>query len=222
MTLPELRVEATRGELVESVHPVPAAGLAARGRLLAASRDPDLVTWWRSAAKPFQALPLVEDGAADRFGFSEEELALVTASHSSEPRHLELISRILEKAGIVEEALACGIHTPLSAAVAAAVARGAVMMTPRWSNCSGKHAGMLALAKHRGWPLAGYQSAGHPVQDRILGTIAEWTGAPCREIRLAVDGCTAVCFGLSLRRMALGYARLGAAGAAPAPRRRAG
>ena len=218
MDAPELRVEATRGELVESVHPVAAAVVDAEGRLRAASRDPELVTWWRSAAKPFQALPLVEDGAADRFGLSEEELALATASHSSEPRHLELISGILEKVGIGEEALACGIHTPLSAAVAAAVGRGAVVMTPRWSNCSGKHAGMLALAKHRGWPLAGYQSAGHPVQDRILGTIAEWTGAPCREIRLAVDGCTAVCFGLSLRRMAFGYARLAASEAAPARR----
>ena len=218
MDAPELRVEATRGELVESVHPVAAAVVDAGGRLLAASRDPDLVTWWRSAAKPFQALPLVEDGAADRFGFSEEELALVAASHSSEPRHLELISRILEKVGIGEEALACGIHTPLSAAVAAAVARGVVAMTPRWSNCSGKHAGMLALAKHRGWPLAGYQSAGHPVQERILGTVVQWTGAPCREVRLAVDGCTAVCFGLPLRRMALGYARLAASDAPPARR----
>src|ERR1041385_3392042 len=128
MTLPELRVEAPRGELVESVHPVSAAVLDARGRLLAASRDPELVTWWRSAAKPFQAVPLVEDGAADRFGFSQEELALATASHSSEPRHLELISGILEKVGIGEEALACGIHTPLSAAVAAAVGRGAVVI----------------------------------------------------------------------------------------------
>ena len=218
MDAPELRVEATRGELVESVHPVAAAVVDAGGRLLAASRDPDLVTWWRSAAKPFQALPVVEDGAADRFGFSDEELALVSASHSSEPRHLELIGRILEKVGIAEEALACGIHTPLAAAVAAAVARGAVVMTPRWSNCSGKHAGMLALAKHRGWPLAGYQSAGHPVQDRILATVAEWTGAPCPEIRLALDGCTAVCFGLSLRRMALGYARLAASEAPPARR----
>src|ERR1051325_8162731 len=218
MDAPELRVEATRGELVESVHPVAAAVVDAGGRLLAASRDPDLVTWRRSAAKPFQALPLVEDGAADRFGFSEEELALVAASHSSEPRHLELIGRILEKARLGEEALACGIHTPLSAAVAAAVARGVVAMTPRWSNCSGKHAGMLALAKHRGWPLAGYQSAGHPVQERILGTVVQWTGAPCREVRLAVDGCTAVCFGLPLRRMALGYARLAASDAPPARR----
>jgi L-asparaginase II len=218
MEAPALRVEATRGELVESVHPVAAAVVDAGGRVLAASRDPDLVTWWRSAAKPFQALPLVEDGAADRFGLTDEELALVCASHSSESRHLELIDRLLAKLEIGEESLACGIHTPLSPVVAAAVARGVAIMTPCWSNCSGKHAGMLALAKHHGWPLAGYQSAGHPVQDRILGTIAEWTGTPCADIRLAVDGCTAVCFGLPLRRMAVGYARL-AASEAPAPRR---
>ena len=178
MDAPALRVEATRGELVESVHPVAAAVVDAEGRLLAASRDPDLVTWWRSAAKPFQALPLVEDGAADRFGLTEEELALVCASHSSEPRHLELIDRLLAKLEIGEESLACGTHTPLSPVVAGAVARGVASMTPRWSNCSGKHAGMLALAKHHRWPLAGYQSAGHPIQDRILGAIAEWTGTP--------------------------------------------
>src|ERR1041384_3614333 len=112
MSLPELRVEATRGELVESVHPVSAAVLDARGRLLAASRDPDLVTWWRSAAKPFQALPLVKDGAADRFGFTEEELALACASHSSEYRHLDVVRGLLAKIGAEEEALACGAPTP--------------------------------------------------------------------------------------------------------------
>ena len=221
MEAPELRVEATRGELVESVHPVAAAVVDARGRLLAASRDPDYVTWWRSAAKPFQALPLVEDGAAERFGVSDEELALVCASHSSEPRHLALVERLMTKVGVGEDALACGVHTPLSPAVAEAVARGAAKMTPRWSNCSGKHTGMLALAKHHGWPIGGYNAAGHPVQRRILEAVARWTGAECREIRLAVDGCTAVCFGLPLRRMAHAYAQLGTA-EDPAARRIAG
>lgn len=209
MTLPELRVEATRGELVESVHPVSAAVLDARGRLLAASRDPDLVTWWRSAAKPFQALPLVKDGAADRFGFTEEELALACASHSSEYRHLDVVRGLLAKIGVEEDALACGAHTPLSPVVATAVARGMALMTPRWSNCSGKHAGMLALARHHDWPLAGYNAAGHPVQERILAEVSLWTGAASGEIALAVDGCTAVCFGLALRKMALAWARLG-------------
>ncbi|HEV8356074.1 MAG TPA: asparaginase [Gemmatimonadales bacterium] len=221
MDAPELRVEATRGALAESVHPVAAAVVDAQGRLIAASRDPDYVTWWRSAAKPFQALPLVEDGAAERFGLSDEELALVCASHSSEPGHLDLVERMMAKIGIGEDALACGVHTPLSPAVAETVARGAARMTPRWSNCSGKHTGMLALAKHHGWPIAGYNEAGHPVQRRILEAVARWTGADGREILLAVDGCTAVCFGLPLRRMAHAYARFGLV-EEPAARRIAG
>src|ERR1044071_6415075 len=174
MTSPEIRVEATRGELVESIHPVSAAVLDARGRLLADSRDPDLVTWWRSAAKPFQALPIVQDGAADRFRLTDEELALACASHSSEFRHLEVVRGMLDKIGVGEDALACGVHTPLSPIVATAVARGLALMTPRWSNCSGKHAGMLELARHHAWPLTGYNAAGHPVQDRILAEVSEW------------------------------------------------
>ncbi len=214
----QLRIEATRGELVESVHPVSVAVVDANDRLLASAGDPNYLTWWRSAAKPFQALPLVQDGAADAFALTEEELALVCASHSSEPRHLDLVERLMAKVGVDERMLACGIHTPLSPAVARAVARGTVTLTPRSSNCSGKHTGMLALAKHHGWVLEGYNAAGHPVQQRILDEIARWTGEARNRILLAVDGCTAVCFGLPLRRMALAYARLGASAEA-APRR---
>jgi L-asparaginase II len=218
MSPAQLRIEATRGELVESVHPVIVAVVDPNDRLLASAGDPAYLTWWRSAAKPFQALPLVEDGAADAFALTDEELALVCASHSSEPRHLDLVERLMAKVGVEERMLACGVHTPLSPAVARAVARGAVNLTPRSSNCSGKHTGMLALARHHGWPLEGYNVAGHPVQERILDEIARWTGETRDRILLAVDGCTAVCFGLPLRRMALAYARLGAS-AESAPRR---
>ncbi|HEV8597782.1 MAG TPA: asparaginase [Gemmatimonadales bacterium] len=218
MAKPALQIETTRGELVESVHPVSVAVVAASGALLAASGDPELVTWWRSAAKPFQALPLLQDGAAERFALSDEELALICASHSSESRHLEVVSRLMARLDITDQDLSCGVHPPLSPAVAQAVMRGAAVPTPRWSNCSGKHTGMLALAKHHGWPLAGYQAAGHPVQERILAEVSRWTGVAEPAIALAIDGCTAVCFGLSLRAMALAYARFGVSDEA-APRR---
>jgi L-asparaginase II len=218
MPLSQLRIEATRGELVESVHPVSVAVVDANDRLLASAGDPDYLTWWRSAAKPFQALPLVDDGAADAFALTDEELALLCASHSSEPRHLDLVERLMAKVGVGEQMLACGVHTPLCPAVARAAARGTVTLTPRSSNCSGKHTGMLALAKHHGWPLEGYNAAGHPVQERVLDEISRWTGEARDRILLAVDGCTAVCFGLPVRRMALAYARLGASTEA-APRR---
>lgn len=202
------RIESTRGPLVESVHRVSAAVVDAGGRLVAWAGDPDLVTYWRSCAKPFQAFPMVADGAADRFGFGTEELALACASHSSEPIHLAVARQMLERIGCTEADLACGPHPPLNHAVAEEVARRGTPLTPRWSNCSGKHAGMLALARHHGWPTAGYERAGHPVQARILAEVERWTGVARDAVALAVDGCTAACFGLPLRAMALAYARL--------------
>jgi L-asparaginase II len=214
----ELRIESTRGPLVESVHRVAVAIVDASGRLLAASGDHDLVTWWRSAAKPFQSLPLVQDGAADHFGLTDQELALACASHSSEPRHLEVVAQLMARVGISDQDLSCGVHPPLSPIVAQAVIRGEAVPTRRWSNCSGKHAGMLALAKHHHWPVEGYQAAGHPVQQRVLAEVARWSGIAASEIALSIDGCTAVCFGLPLTAMAGAYARLGAS-PDPAPRK---
>lgn len=203
-----LRLESTRGGLVESVHRVHVAVTDADGRLLAGAGDPDLVTFWRSAAKPFQAIPLVADGAADRFGFGRRELALACASHSSEPIHLAVADAMLLASGSPEDALACGPHAPLGGARAEQVLREGLRLSPRWSNCSGKHAGMLALARHHGWPVEGYERAGHPVQDRILAEVSRWTGVPVERIALGVDGCTVVCFGLPLSAMATAYARL--------------
>jgi L-asparaginase II len=205
----DLHIEATRGELVESVHRVSVAVVDDQGRLVAESGDPDLVTYWRSAAKPFQAFPLVADGAADRFGFEPKELALCCASHSSEPEHLAVTDSILAKIGLTEQALACGPHTPLSSAVAEEALRKGTRITPRWSNCSGKHSGMLALALHRGWPIEGYNRLEHPVQQRIMDELVRWSGVGRDDIYCSVDGCNTVCFGLSLRGMAAAYARFG-------------
>jgi L-asparaginase II len=206
----EIRIEATRGSVVESVHRVSVAVVDADDRLLASAGNPDLVTFWRSAAKPFQALPLVQDGAADRFGLSSEEIAISCASHSSEPVHLGLVDRYLAKVGITEADLACGPHPPLSEAVAEQVIRAGTTLTPRWSNCSGKHTGLVAQAKHRDWPIAGYERLGHPVQTRILEEVERFTGLRRGQLALGVDGCTTVCYGLPVRRMALAYARFGA------------
>ncbi|HEX5631844.1 MAG TPA: asparaginase [Gemmatimonadales bacterium] len=205
----ELRVEGTRGGQVESVHRVSAAVVDADGRLLLASGTPDLVTFWRSAAKPFQALPFVADGAADRFGFADDAVALACASHSSEPEHVALAGAMLAQVGRREDDLSCGPHVPLSPVIAERVARGHVRQTPLWSNCSGKHAAMLATCLHHGWPLAGYTEAAHPLQRRIVAEIARWSDVPAESIGLGVDGCTTCCFALPLRAMALAYARLG-------------
>ena len=202
-------IESTRSGFVESFHVVSVAVVDAEGTLVAASGDPDRVTFWRSAAKPFQSLPLVQDGAADRYGFGPRELALACASHSSEPVHRALAMQMLRACGCEEHQLACGPHPPLSPAVAEEAQRTGVVLTPRWNNCSGKHAGMLALARHHGWDPKGYASAGHPVQERIQDEVAKWTGLPRDAFVKGVDGCVAVAFALPLRAMATAWARFG-------------
>jgi L-asparaginase II len=209
--MPPLQVESTRGSLVESVHRVAVAVVDPAGRLVASNDDPDLVTFWRSAAKPFQALPLLDDGVVDHFGLDDEDLALACASHSSEPVHLAGVDRFLARVGAKETDLACGPHPPLSSTVAREVIARGIGLTARWSNCSGKHAGMLGLANHHRWPTAGYERAGHPVQTRIQAEVERWTDLDGKRLVLAVDGCTTVCFGLPLRAMALAYARFGVA-----------
>lgn len=203
-----IAVEVRRGGTVESVHRVHAAAWRGGGPL-ASWGDPGLFTFWRSAAKPFQVLPVVADGAADQAGFTSAELALACASHSSEAVHVTTAREMLRKLGLDEGALACGPHPPLSPRMADLVVREHVTMTPAWCNCSGKHASMLALAQAHRWPLAGYESLGHPVQDRILREMGRWTGLAAGDFGLGVDGCTAVSVALPLRAMALAYAKFG-------------
>ena len=206
--MPTFQIVARREPLVESVHRVSVAVVSRDGRLVADSGNPDLVSFWRSAAKPFQAMPLVADGVVDRFRLGTEELALACASHSSQARHLAVTDRFLALIGRTEADLACGPHLPLDSALAQQVVRDRVPLSPRWSNCSGKHSGMLALATHHGWPVEGYERVGHPVQDRLAEVVAEWTDIPVPDLVLGVDGCATVCYALSLRAMALAYARL--------------
>src|SRR6267143_4984515 len=201
-------VDLRRNGVVESRHLAHVAVVDGDGRLVARAGDPDFVTFWRSAAKPFQALPLVLDGAADRFGLTAVDLALCCASHSSEPGQVNLVRELLQKIGCSERDLTCGPHTPLSDAVAKDYQTRGVRLTAVYSNCSGKHAGMLALARHHGWPTEGYARLDHPVQRRCLAEVSRWTGVAEREIGVAVDGCGVACFALPLRSMALAYARL--------------
>ena len=203
-----MRVEQLRGGWVETVHEVHVAVVDSSGRLVARTGDPELVTFWRSAAKPFQALPLVEDGAAGRFGLTSEELALACASHSSEPGQVARARELLQKIGCSERDLLCGPHPPLSDRVAHDYQTRGVRLTAVYSNCSGKHAGMLALARYHGWPTEFYTRLEHPVQQRCLAEVSRWTDVPAAEIKTAVDGCGVVCYGLPLRNMASAYARL--------------
>ena len=182
------------------------------GNLVAWTGDPDLVTYWRSCAKLVQVLPLITDGAAAALGISDAEIAIACASHNGEPRHVEVVEGLLQKAGCVESDLACGPHSSLSPAVARAMADRGERPRAIHSNCSGKHAGMLALARFHGWPREDYRRPGHPVQRRVLAEVARWTDVPEQQLGQGVDGCGVVSFALPLRGMALAYARLGARG----------
>ena len=204
-----MRVEQLRGGVVEAWHELHVAVVDSTGALVAGTGDSELVTFWRSAAKPFQALPLVGDGAAERFGLTSEELALVCASHSSEPGQVARVRGLLAKIGCSERDLLCGPHPPLSDRVAQDYQTRGVRLTAVYSNCSGKHAGMLALARYHGWPTEFYTRLEHPVQQRCLAEVSRWADVPVAEMKTAVDGCGVVCYGLPLKSMAMAYARLG-------------
>ena len=201
-------IESHRGAILESRHTVHVAVMDGSARLVASAGDPEYRTFWRSAAKPFQALPLVEDGVVERLGLTRQDLALACASHSSEPAQVQLVREFLQRAQCSERDLMCGPHRPLSDAVAKDYDTRGVRLTAIYSNCSGKHTGMLALAKHHGWPTEFYARGDHPVQLRCLKAVSEFTDVPATEIGVAVDGCGVSCFALPLRNMALAYTRI--------------
>lgn len=205
----DLSIVATRGNLDESVHHLSVAVTDTDGRLVAHAGNPELVTYFRSAAKPFQLYPLVHDGGVERFGLDDEMLALACGSHNAEPIHRAVAERWLAKAGLTEEDLACGGHFSLSPSYAREMTRTEVRPTPLWSNCSGKHAALLALAQLHGWPLAGYQSVGHPVQARVAQSMSQWSGVAEERLQWGVDGCTAAAVAMPLSAMATAWARLG-------------
>jgi len=203
-----MHVENRRGSVVESRHVVHVAVVDSNGRLVAQAGNPDLVTFWRSAAKPFQALPLVEDGVVQQFGLMRQDLALACASHSSERGQVALVREFLQRVGCSERDLMCGPHRPLSDAVAKDYETRGMRLTAVHSNCSGKHTGMLGLAKHHGWPTEFYARVEHPVQQRCLKAVSEYTDVPAKDVGVAVDGCGVACFALPLRNMALAYTRI--------------
>ena len=204
----ELDVATIRGNVVESRHRVHAAVVDARGTLRATAHDPELVSHWRSCAKPFQVMPLVAHGHADRLGWGDDEIAVACASHGGEPEHVAIASAMLESLELEEGDLACGPHMPLSARGARILKESGQSATRVHNNCSGKHAAMLALAQSCRWSILGYQEAGHPVQETVLSTVSEWCGVPADQIPYGTDGCSVVTFALPLTAMARAFARL--------------
>jgi L-asparaginase II len=173
--------------------------------------DVQLVSYLRSSAKPFQLLPLIESGAADRFRFTDAELAIIAGSHSGEPRHVATVQSILNKIDLPDSALQCGSHVPFNPAAAKALRAAGREPTALYNNCSGKHAGMLAQAIDRGLSIADYLEPQHPVQVTIRKRLAELAELPVDQINVGVDGCSAPCFAMPLHASALAFAKLAAA-----------
>ncbi|HUQ16602.1 MAG TPA: asparaginase [Candidatus Saccharimonadales bacterium] len=206
---PAVLLEIARGPLVEEIQRGHLAIVDAEGTTLAALGDPEhAVAYWRSSAKPFQSMALVASGAADAFGFAAEDLAVCSASHNGEAVHISRVAHVLDLAGNTPGDLQCGAHPPYDQASAAALERAGTAPSALHSNCSGKHAGMLALARHLGAPTEGYRRPDHPVQRLILETVCRFTGLRSDEIVIGVDGCGVPCFGISVSRMALAFARV--------------
>ena len=206
-------VEVLRGDVVEARHTVHVAVADAHGRVVARAGNGNGLTYYRSAAKPFQALPLVEEGIVRRFGISLPELALCCASHEGEPEHVATARSILSKIGIDEALIRCGSQLPFGADASQELLMLGGQAMPIHNNCSGKHAGMLALAVGMGWNPVDYHLPGHPVQDRMLREILRWTGLGETEVATGVDGCGVVCFAVPLFQIAKSFARFSVAAA---------
>jgi len=185
-----ISVAVHRGPFVESVHVVHAVAVQ-NGAVVAEAGDPAFLTSLRSSAKPFQALPLVRS----RDDLDDEDIAIASASHRAEPEQIEAVRRLLAKAPATEDDLEVGLQERRPP-------------QPIFHNCSGKHAGMLATCRARGWQTEGYRLAGHPLQDEILAEIANAADLEPAELETAVDGCGVVCFALPLERVAFMFSRL--------------
>lgn len=213
-------VDVLRGGLLESRHLCAFAVVGPSQRLLAQAGDVDTAIFPRSAVKIMQCLPLVELGGAEQFGLEDHELALLCASHNGEARHVEAARSILEKIGVSAQAYQCGTHWSLSSEVMREMAGRGESPEAVHHNCSGKHAGMLALARLLGVSTEGYTEPDHPVQKRILHTLMDLCGLTTPPF-MGVDGCSVPTWAVPLRNLALGFHRLVSPSSEPTQRDRA-
>lgn len=207
MTHPVL-VKVTRGGMVESEHSGSYAVVDGKGRVVASAGDIEAMVFPRSAIKALQCLPVIEIGAADAFGFSDEEIALICSSHNGEPRHVAAARSMLAKAGLGEEAYECGAHWPIETQALHAMIRADEKPGQVHNNCSGKHAGMLSVAQRLGADHHGYVERGHAVQRAIATVLSEMCDVDADTLPCGIDGCSVPTWAIPLRNMALGFARL--------------
>jgi len=199
---------ATRAGQTESWHMGVLAAVTPAGRLVARVGDPELATFVRSSAKPFQAMALLAAGGEEPFELTDSDLALACASHGGLPEHAERAASLLARGGFTVDDLLCGAHPPMDEGAAARLREAGQEPTPLHNNCSGKHAAMLLACRRLGLPTADYVAPGHPLQERNLERVARFCGVEPSVIGIAVDGCSVPTYRLPLAALALGYAAL--------------
>ena len=180
-TAPPILVRVTRGGLTESAHRGCVVAVDGQGNTVAALGDPETTVFLRSAAKPLQALPVIESGAADRYGLTAPEIAVMCGSLNGQDYQVAAVCSILDKIGLSASAMACGVHRPSHRPTAQALSRAGQEPTALHNNCAGKHAAMLVLCAHYGWDIEGYTGIDHPVQQAILKRVGEATERLCRK-----------------------------------------
>lgn len=201
-------VEVFRNGSVESIHRGSIAVVDRAGNLLYFWGDHSFPTIVRSCAKPLQALPLIECGAADHFGLTDEEIAITTGSISGQDFQRGTIRSILEKAGLGESSLQCGTHRPFHVPTAKRLDREGKKPGFLHNSCAGKHAGMLAACVFQKWPVETYTDPAHPLQERVLEKVSDFAGVPRGEIERCTDGCGLPTFKIPLKNLALAFAKL--------------
>lgn len=211
-------VEVTRGTMVESVHRGAMAIMQADGTVHAAIGACDHVVYPRSAIKLLQALPLMESGAADAYAFSTEALSLAGASHNGEDIHADKALAMLQAAGLTADDLECGAQAPKYVEDHIALAKAGRAPTALHNNCSGKHAGMLAFARHSGLPTAHYIEKDHPVQRAVKQAVEDMLGIALSEDSCGTDGCSIPTWGAPLRAFASAFAKVSTGNGLPPER----
>lgn len=204
--------EILRGTAVESFHRGAFAVANSQGEIVLSQGDITRNIFPRSAIKAFQCVPLIETGAADHFGFVDEDIALACSSHSGEAEHVRVASSMLAKAKIDETSYECGSHWPERMDDKTALINAAAMPRAIHNNCSGKHAGMLALAKHLGAPLKDYVKREHPVQQAVATALDHYCAANTATAPCGIDGCSVPTWAMPLSNLAQGFAKLFAPG----------
>jgi L-asparaginase II len=204
----EVLLHYTRAGKVESRHHADVAVVDVTGKMAWEFGDGNRPMFWRSAAKPFQVLPLIEQGGIDKFALTDEEVAFMVSSHSGESEHINLAHSVLQKIGLAVDTLACGPAKPMSSKMVKELIVQQLPFQAVHNACSGKHSGMLALAQLLEIDFNGYTELEHPVQQIMHQVVADSANLKKGEVDTGIDGCGVPVFYLPLYNMAWAYARL--------------